>query len=277
MWAANVADRTVSRIDPETLAVTTTVGLGFEPTGLAADGDRVWVAGGYDHVLWRVDADGIARLRISFAERLEPLAGGSEEGPTGVASAGGRVWLAHGDEVTEIDSETGEARRTIRAGGRWQPQIAATATHVWVAFNDRAARGTGTRPQPGLDTIRTAGPATPAREQLASDASEILATAGRLWVALRFGGAVWELDPATGGVQRAHPAGNEPEGLAFLDETLWVTNERDGTLRALDPATGETRRVVELDHFVEGVAAAKGRLFVAVRESLLDGDEQMSG
>ena len=55
VWVANVDDRTLSRVDPATLQVTKIVGLGFEPTDLAADDEHVWVAGGYDHALWRVD------------------------------------------------------------------------------------------------------------------------------------------------------------------------------------------------------------------------------
>ena len=77
--------RTLSRIDPETLRVTETVGLGFEPTGLAADDDNVWVVGGFDHALWRVDWDGVPRLKLTFTERLGPLREGFERGAAGIA------------------------------------------------------------------------------------------------------------------------------------------------------------------------------------------------
>ena len=124
VWVANVGEQTLSRIDPETFRVTKTVGLGFEPTDLAADDEHVWVAGGYDHALWRVDRDGIVRLKLTFVERLGPLPPGFERGPAGVAVGEGSVWLSHGDEVTEFDPDTGALRSTLRAGGRWHPEIA---------------------------------------------------------------------------------------------------------------------------------------------------------
>ena len=61
------------------------------------------------------------------------------------------------------------------------------------------------------------------------------------------------------------PAGNEPEGLAFLDESSGSRTELDGQVRQLDPGSGETARVIEIGQLVEGIAAADGRLWVAVR------------
>ena len=117
VWASSLEDKTLARIDPRTLRVTKTVGLGFEPTDLAADRDHVWVVGGYDHKIWRVDSDGEARLKLDFEERFGPLPPGYERGPAGVAVHGTSVWLSHGDEVTEFDADSGAIRRTIRAGG----------------------------------------------------------------------------------------------------------------------------------------------------------------
>ena len=79
-----------------------TVGLGFEPTDLAADDEHVWVVGGYDHSIWRLDRDGAVRLKLQFDEQLGPLPDEFERGPAGIAVSGQSVWLAHGDEVTEL-------------------------------------------------------------------------------------------------------------------------------------------------------------------------------
>ena len=43
VWVANGRDGTVSRIDPDTLDVSTTT-VGGTPTGIVAAGDSVWVA-----------------------------------------------------------------------------------------------------------------------------------------------------------------------------------------------------------------------------------------
>jgi hypothetical protein len=66
---------------PEDARGDKTVGLGFEPTDLAGEPDHVWVVGGYDHTVWRIDSDGEARLKFEFAERFGPLPPGFERGP----------------------------------------------------------------------------------------------------------------------------------------------------------------------------------------------------
>ena len=43
VWVANGRDGTVSRIDPDTLNVSTTT-VGGTPTGIVAAGDSVWAA-----------------------------------------------------------------------------------------------------------------------------------------------------------------------------------------------------------------------------------------
>jgi YVTN family beta-propeller protein len=44
LWVANAIDRTVSRIDPATNRVVATIRLRASPTAVAADGQSVWVA-----------------------------------------------------------------------------------------------------------------------------------------------------------------------------------------------------------------------------------------
>jgi YVTN family beta-propeller protein len=260
VWVANVGDRTLSRIDPKTLRVTKTVGLGFEPTDLAADNAHVWVAGGFDHALWRVDRDGVVRLKTTFAERL-PLPGGFERGVAGVAVAPGAVWLSHGDEVTELDPTTGAVRRTVAAGGRWQREVAVVGRAVWAGVNGSRTPRTGL----GLDRFDAARDGRVRFQKLISEPSEILVESDRVWVAVRFGSAIWELSPETGELQRTIPAGYHPEGLAFYDESVWISNEVEATVRQVDARTGDTQRVIPIGHALEGVAVAEGRLFVAVR------------
>ena len=264
VWVANVVDRTLSRIDPESLGVNKTVGLGFEPTDLAADDEHVWVVGGYEHSVWRLDRDGAVRLKLQFDEQLGPLPDEFERGPAGIAVSGQSVWIAHGDEVTELDPISGERRRTIRAGGRWHREVAANEQRVWVGYND-VTRPSTKIPSPGIDLIDTSTGRRLERAKLVSDASEIVFASGRLWVAVRVTGAVWELDPASGLLQRTLAVGNEPEGIAFHDNSLWVTNELDATLRRINPTTGETETVIPIGYALGEVAAAQGRLFVAVR------------
>ena len=43
MWVANAGDGTVSRIDPETSEVVTTIDVGQAPAGIAVGHGLVWV------------------------------------------------------------------------------------------------------------------------------------------------------------------------------------------------------------------------------------------
>jgi YVTN family beta-propeller protein len=265
VWVANLEDETVSRIDPRTLQVTATVGLGFEPTDLAASADHVWVVGGYDHVLWRLDRDGVPRLKLRFAERLGPLPAGFENGLAGVAVGADGVWLAHGDEVTEFDPTTGEVRATMRAGGRWVSDIGAGGDSVWVVLNDSARVGDTARPAHAVDVVDASSRRRVARRELVSSAREVLVESGLVFIALAEADAVWEFEAEDRVLLRTFAAGDEPEGLAFLDGSLWVTNESEATLRRIDPRNGETQAVVQIGHTLEDVAAYDGRLWVAVR------------
>ena len=261
VWAANVIDRTLSRIDPANLRVTKTIGLGFEPTDIAADGDQVWVVGGFDHVLWRVDRDGLPRLKLSFTERVGPLPTGFERGPAGVAVGGGSVWISHGDEVTELDPATGDVRSTTAAGGRWHTEIAVAGSWVWVGRNTSREPG----PVVGLERFRLTGDRKVELVRLISDPSEVLHETNRLWAAVRFADAVWELDSASGLLQRTIPAGQLPLGMAFDEGALWITSDADEDVRRVDVRSGKTELVVPIGHTVREVAVANGRVFVTVR------------
>jgi DNA-binding SARP family transcriptional activator/DNA-binding beta-propeller fold protein YncE len=274
VWVANVNDRTVSRVDPDTLRVTATIGLGFEPTDMEADERHVWVVGGYDHVLWRIDADGIARLRVAFEERFPPQRAGYEQGTAGIALSPGHVWLTHGDELSDVDPATGAIRSSVRAGGRWQPAIATDGATVWVGFNDtaggRAAMSVPGRadsprygPNPRADVVSIEGLDVVDGIELSSSPAEMIVASGGVWVALPIPGLVSQI--VGGRLLRTVPAGNEPVGLAFADEALWVTNQRDGLVRRLNVRTGQIDSVLDVGHLVEDAAAAGGRVFVAVR------------
>ena len=180
VWAANIGDRTLSRIDTVTLQVTKIVGLGFEPTDLAADADHVWVAGGYDHVLWRVDRDGVAAPEAH-------VRGGARSPPRGlrawrrpaVALNGDSVWLSHGDEITELDPITGDVRSTIRAGGtvaqgdrRRTGTSSGSATTTPPARRALSQKPASTRSTYGRAAGSTAPSSSPTRPRSSSRASD---------------------------------------------------------------------------------------------------------
>jgi len=91
VWVANRGDGTVSRIDPETLAVTGVVQVGRGPAGIAAGTDHVWVANGGDGTLSRFDPAKVAEVESTSLENP----------PRGVALAPEGVYVAVGSRGTE--------------------------------------------------------------------------------------------------------------------------------------------------------------------------------
>ncbi len=167
--------------------------------------------------------------------------------------------------MTELDPDTGAVRRTIRAGGRWHKEIAASGDRVWVGLQRlRPPRGCAI-PNPGLDPIDVRSGRRLDREKLISNTTEIVFAGERLWAVIRYTDSVWQLDPASGLLQRTLPVGGLPEGLVLLDDALWVTSQVDAILQRVDAGTGETDLVIPIGHQLEDVAAADGRLWVAVR------------
>ena len=265
-WIANAEEGTVTQVDVESRRVVRTIGLGFEPTGLAGGDSAVWVVGGFDHQLSRIDAsDGRIRLRLRFRERLGPLPSGFERGPAGVAVGGGGVWVSHGVELTRFDPRTGAVERTVRAGGPWVTPIAFGENRLWVAFDGRLTRGGTMVDAPALDVVDTTQGIREARVPLSAQATDVKVGAGYSWVALSVADAVWRIDPRRLTLDATMPAGDDPVSLSVDPTSVWVCNQSDATVRELDARSGTTLSLVPVGHTLEGVAAADGELWVAVR------------
>jgi peptide/nickel transport system substrate-binding protein len=84
VWVANSLDGTVSRIDPETRAVTATIPVGESPDGIAVGPGVVWVSGEFSKAVVRIDpGENRVVQRIPIANR-----------PKGLALSENQVWFA---------------------------------------------------------------------------------------------------------------------------------------------------------------------------------------
>jgi YVTN family beta-propeller protein len=134
VWVANGSDRSVVRIDLVTGAEIARIPLpdradelhsGAHFTGVAADGDAVWIASGeLGGTLFRVDT---ATNRLVATIELG-------DGPHAIAAGGRAVWVTNqlGDTVSRIDSATNRVVKTIEVG-RGPLGIAVGPDGVWVA------------------------------------------------------------------------------------------------------------------------------------------------
>jgi YVTN family beta-propeller protein len=83
VWVANTQNDSVSRIDPGTNGVTTTIPVGDSPAGLAVTEDAVWVTNTVGGTISRIDPS------TGTVEEIEIGAG-----PDGIAVAtDGTVWF----------------------------------------------------------------------------------------------------------------------------------------------------------------------------------------
>ncbi len=260
---SNSEEDTVTQVDVRTRRVVRTIGLGFEPTGVSAGGGAVWVVGGYDHQLARIDtADGLIRLRVSFEERLGPLPAGYERGVAGVAVGAGGVWVAHGVELTLFDARTGAPLRTVRAGGPWAGHIAVGAGSVWVAYDGRLTPS-GRVDYPALDAVDPATGRRRARIPLVSGVGDIEVADHAVWVALPIGDAVWLIDPRRLTVASTVSVGEDPVSIA-VDDGLWVSNGEDSTVTLFDQRSASKLAEIPVGHKPRGIAAHDGEVWVVI-------------
>ncbi len=111
VWVANTLDGTVSRIDPRTSVVTSTIEVGESPSGIAAGDDAVWVSTEYGASIVRIDPETNVATRIPIGGRPAGLAVAPagvlvSVRPGGLAHAGRTLSVAL-DEVDSIDTYDG--------------------------------------------------------------------------------------------------------------------------------------------------------------------------
>src|SRR5207253_1331874 len=100
VWAANAADGTVTEIDPKTLHIVRTVGIGAVATSLVESHGEVWIATGTNDTVVRMDA--------RSGGVLESLTLSHSPQATAYAIAAGKqyIWVGSGADVIRIDPVT---------------------------------------------------------------------------------------------------------------------------------------------------------------------------
>jgi YVTN family beta-propeller protein len=124
VWVTNSADGTVTRIDPATL-VARTIPVGHGPVAVAVNAAGAWIANAGDNALVHIDIETNA---IAGTTRVG-------DGPAAVLATKEAVWVANGREgtVMRLDPRSGEVNKTIRLGGT-PTALAEAAGQVWVAI-----------------------------------------------------------------------------------------------------------------------------------------------
>jgi YVTN family beta-propeller protein len=248
IWVANTTDGSVSRIDPDTHAVTQTITVRAQPVAIAVTQHDVWVANSGDGSVSRVSADSQTEVdRVPVGNVPAAIAAG----PSG-------VWVANsGDDTIErIDPVTGATGPLVRVGAG-PDGLAVDAHSVWVA------NGTGrsvTRvltdsnpPQPGNPIPVGSGPAA------------IAITSTGVWVANQLDLTVDRIDPNKGRSVRTVDVGDGPGSVIAAGSTVWVADEFDGTVTQIDERTDEVRRTISVGAVPAGLVLAGKTVWAATR------------
>ena len=246
LWITDQGTRTVARADPSTFSVGERIPVGAAPTGVAVGAGFVWVANTDDGTVSVVDPQ-VHRV-------VQTIVVGN--GPTGIAVDGDRVWVANSVDgsVSEIDASDGTVTETHRVGER-PVALAVAAGAVWVV-NQRS------------DTVSRVVPGDGETETLdvGRGPSAIAYGFGSLWVANAEDGTVSRIDTGTGSVT-ASEVGGSPVAVAVDDAGVWVANASDGTIERLDPATARIDETLEVGNEPRGLSGTDEGMWVGVQAS----------
>jgi YVTN family beta-propeller protein len=246
VWVGNVADESVSRIDPETRRVIETIPVGFAPGAIAAGEGAVWVA---DPASGRV-----AKLLPGRPRPVKMIyLGFGGPGAMPVATGWGSVWVGNENDLTvsRLVAPQGEIVSLQRdAPAR---ALAVTREGVWMLDAQGASVW---RLDPVTDTVAGQTPVRRESSALAADERSV-------WITETGSDNVWWLDVASGALRKAFPVGQDPSAVAVARDAVWVANGVEGTVARVDRGSGSIRRI-RVGERIAGLAVGPEGVWVAV-------------
>ena len=249
-------DRTISRIDPRTLAVTGKITVRGRPSDIAAGLGWLWVGNGGGgesgdtESIARVDPrTGAVTQSARLPHRQKGVRGaGANWGYANIAIGDGAVWALDPDQtIARIDPNTGKVVATVPIVA---DRVAAGDAGVWalvgnsvVAINPRTNR-------PG-QRIRLTTPAPTA----------LAVGGGKVWATAEQEGVVWKIEPGQFPVANTISVGVGVTYIAYGAGAVWVANFLDGTVARVDPVTNKVTHIpVEA---AQALAAGAGSAWVS--------------
>lgn len=253
VWVANVADRTLSRIDSTGRTVVRTIPLSSSPSGLAVGYGSVWVVNGLSGTVSRVDPQ-FNRL----AKTITKVASRTVLGPNAAITTGaGSVWAVYDDSTVARIAPSSD-RVTAKAYAGFHPAgVAYGDGSVWVA---NSGASTVSR-----FSVTQFGPVPTAIITVGKTPVAVAAGLGAIWVANGGGESISRIDPATGS-QRMVSLGHAPNSIAIGPDAVWAASS-DGTVWKIEPRTPRVVKQIEIGGSAAGIAVGKGLVWVTVQSS----------
>jgi YVTN family beta-propeller protein len=250
VWVANVEDRTLTRLHPQTRAVERTITLeGGTPTGVAAGSTGVWVAHGLVGSVARVDP-GLDEV-VGTTSNVVGRSGGSA-----IALGEGAVWVvSRNGELARIDPRSSRVAGPLVVGVV-PSAVAVGEGAVWVA-------------NAGASTVSVVNPRTMSTVETVSVGTEpsgIAVGEGAVWVTNHGDGTVTRIDPRSFAT-RTIEVGRGPTGIATGAGAIWVADRDEGTVSRIDPETRKVTGTIEVGNRLEGIVVSDGVVWVTVQAS----------
>jgi YVTN family beta-propeller protein len=236
VWVLNTQNKTVSRIDPKTKAVTKRFTMPGVPTDIAAGEGAVWVGNAADTGSGSGWTASISRVdprtgKVTHTVKLPDRTGRGalanfNWGVPGIAPGGGAVWARNPDAtVSRLDAKTGRLAATIDVDANL---IAAGQGGVWVDDGE------------GVRRVNTRTNRLGRRIPVATaDLGSMAVGAGKVWGTDDQQGVVWRIDPGPAPVTRTIDVGVGVAYIAFGEGAVWTANYLDGMVSRIDPSTNK--------------------------------------
>jgi YVTN family beta-propeller protein len=253
VWVANLDDKTVSRINPQTHRERA-IPVDGTPSGIAAGLGAVWVAHAVG-TLERIDP------HYNQPSKPIPVLGRSalhllaiDIGSVGIGPRA--VWVVYGDSIVARIDAQGDRVSATGYAGNGPSGIAVGEDAVWVA-NEKGNNVTKLDP-------RTANPASAAPIAVGGGPSGIAVGGGAVWTADRFSDQVTRIDPLTDSTTSIG-VGIGPDAIAYGYGSVWVANGKSGTVSRIDPKTNTPIATIKVGNSPAGIAVGGGRVWVTVQ------------
>jgi streptogramin lyase len=244
IWVTNVADQTVSRIDPESAEEVATKSTLGTPTGVAVGVGAVWITNGFGS-----QTGGSQVVRLDPADdRVERAFASSNV--QGIELAYDSIWLADPveDRIVRVDPVTRTVidRIDLVAGSAPGVIVAGegASAGIWVV-NELA--GTVVWIDPETSAVTTFGVEAP---------TDVEPTDAAVWVTSSTSDVVTRIDPRTGTTVATLTLDDgivdAPADVLATAAGVWLTSSAEPFVVLIDPATHEV-----LERFrVDGIAGA---------------------
>ncbi|MGZ5297184.1 MAG: ABC transporter substrate-binding protein [Actinomycetota bacterium] len=250
VWVARPDEGRISRLDPETGAVTDTIRVGPDPSGIAIGEGFVWVT----------NAGGPTVSQISPKTNEVVATIDVCSGPIGVATGQGAVWVAcaFATAALRIDPETGETEEFQLPGT--PAGVAVGEGSVWISITTSASV---VRLDP--DSLEIVS-----EIHVGNGPEAVVVAFGSVWVANRLDGTVTRLDPESETTRVTIDVGRDPSALAATNDAVWVAVPSEGGAAHIDPESSLIAQPVDLGKTTGALASSGDRIWATAGAAISD-------